>query len=54
MPVIFDQVVARVEPDATPPVEPLQAGSQRVEVCLEEIRYQLGELMQRAARLRAD
>lgn len=54
MPVIFDQVLARVEPEAAPLPEPARDSAPPVEVRLEDIRHRIGALVQRAARLRAD
>jgi hypothetical protein len=54
MPVIFDQVVARVEPETARAPEPEGHSAQPVEVHLEDIRHRLGVMLQRATRLRAD
>jgi hypothetical protein len=54
MPVIFDQVLARVEPEGARAPEQQGDSPQPVEVHSEDLRHRLAAMLQRASRLRAD
>jgi hypothetical protein len=54
MPVVFEEIVAEVEPEATPAPEPRRAPSASPEARTQAVRRELSLLAQRADRLRAD
>ena len=54
MPVIFDEVVGEVEPDAAPPAEAAAAPPSEEEPTLAKQRQDLRRVERRDARLRAD
>jgi hypothetical protein len=54
MPVVFEEIVGRVEPDPTPTPALAQQAAQQPDARAELVRYELTALARRAARLRAD